>query len=93
MFIFILKYLCLIHFFCNEVEIPIKHFFPYKNEKNYNSTLFLEDNLLFSPYTFLNMGHNSQKVLFLFAQNKTDISCHIDNNIINNYNNFNYSLY
>ena len=92
MFIFILKYLCLIHFFCNEVVIPIKHFFPYKNEKNYNSTLFLEDNLLFSPYTFLNIGHNSQKVLFLFAQNKTDISCHIDNNIIN-YNNFSYSFY
>ena len=89
MFILIFIYLNLKLLFCKQVLIPFKQLFSYQNSKIYNSTFFLEDNLIFTSFTELNIGQTPQKTFSYFSQNITEISFHLD---CNNYfiNEFSY---
>ena len=89
MFILLFVYFNLILLFCKQVVIPFKQLFSFQNSKIYNSTLFLEDNLIFISFTELNIGQTPQKIFSYFSQNITEISFHLD---CNNYfiNEFSY---
>ena len=80
MYILIFIYFNLILLFSKQVVIPFKQLFSYQNSKIYNSTLFLEDNLIFTSFTELNIGQIPQKIFSYFSQNITDISFHLDCN-------------
>ena len=73
-----------------EVVIPFKQIFKSKKDSIYNSSSFLDDNLLFIPYTLLNMGHPPKKVYAIITQNVTDITFHknIEFNFDKEYNYF-----
>ena len=78
-FTFLFINIFLFQFILTEVVIPFKQIFKNRKEYTYNSSSFLDDNLLFIPYTLLNIGYPSQKVYAIITQNITDITFHKNN--------------
>ena len=81
-FTFLFINIFLFQFILTEVVIPFKQIFKNRKEYTYNSSSFLDDNLLFIPYTLLNIGYPSQKVYAIITQNITDITFHKNNEFI-----------
>ena len=53
-----LLFLCIYKIFniCTNIVLPFKQLILYSIEKEYNSTLFLDDNLRFIFYSIINIG-------------------------------------
>ena len=93
----IFLFLCIYHTFniilCINILLPFKQLKLYSKEKEYNSTLFLDDNLNFISYSLINVGYPKQQLILLFNQNNNRILLH-KNNLYCKYfsknNNFNY---
>ena len=60
-FTFLFIIIFLFQFISTEVVIPFKQISRNEKEPKYNSSLFLDDNLLFIPITSLNIGNPSKK--------------------------------
>ena len=89
-FTFLFIIIFLFQFISTEVVIPFKQISRNEKEPKYNSSLFLDDNLLFIPITSLNIGNPSKKIFFVITQNISDITFHKKDIYILN-NEFNYS--
>ena len=81
MFIILFIYINLLQILFSQVIIPFNQLFSCKNEINYNSSVFLDDNLLFISFATLNIGQPPKKVYSFLTQNITDIYFHNNNNI------------
>ena len=81
MFIILCIYINLFQILLAQVRIPFKQLFSFTNEINYNSSIFLDDNLYFISYAKLNIGQPPKKVYSFFTQNITDIHYHNNKNI------------
>ena len=89
-FTFLFIIIFLFQFISTEVVIPFKQISRNEKEPKYNSSLFLDDNLLFIPITSLNIGNPSKKIFVVITQNISDITFHKKDIYILN-NEFNYS--
>ena len=77
---------------CVNIVLPFKQLLINlkKNDNEYNSTLFLNDNLYFISYSLLNIGNPNQQMILLFNQNSNEILVYKNNQnckyLSNNYN-------
>ena len=89
-FTFLFINIFLFQFILTELVIPFKQISTSTEEIVYNSSSFLDKNLLFVPYTSLYIGQPSKKVYGIITQNITDIKFHKNNEFCLN-NEVNYS--